>query len=264
MVGQIRARLPLPVALSARSDGRPQGRQRESLPMDTRSPPLPLDTIPGLPGIAGLDLRLLSARPIDHEAALVKLTMDQGLGLLLALAALPLCLAVAVAIRLESPGPVLFRQRRHGLDNREFLVFKFRTMAWREGGSFEQTRRNDVRVTRLGRWLRASSIDELPQLLNVLRGEMSLVGPRPHAVDMRTAGLTGPEITPRYAERHRVKPGMTGWAQVNGSRGATVEPTDVERRVQLDLHYIENWSPWLDLHILARTIAVVLRGTNAY
>lgn len=257
-------RLPLPVALSARSDGRPGNGSRESLPMDTRTDASSLDTIPGLSGIDGLDLRLVAARPIDNGPALVKLVIDQGLGLLLALAALPLCLAVAAAIRLETPGPVLFRQRRHGLDNREFLIFKFRTMAWREGGDFAQTRRNDVRVTRLGRLLRASSIDELPQLLNVLRGEMSLVGPRPHAVDMRTAGLTGPEITPRYAERHRVKPGITGWAQVNGSRGATVAPQDVEERIALDLHYIEHWSPWLDMKILARTLAVVIRGTNAY
>jgi polysaccharide biosynthesis protein PslA len=232
--------------------------------MDTPDQMTRSGAIPGLPGMDGLVLRVLAPRPVDHGAALVKLAIDQGGGLVLAAAVLPLCLLVALAIRLESPGPVLFRQRRHGLDNREFLVFKFRTMAWREGGNFEQTRRNDSRVTRLGRLLRASSLDELPQLLNVLRGEMSLVGPRPHAVDMRTAGLTGPEITPRYVERHRVKPGMTGWAQVNGSRGATVEPADVERRVALDLHYIEHWSPWLDLRILVRTVGVVIRGTNAY
>lgn len=224
--------------------------------------------IPGLPAIRGLALRPLAKRPIDDDQAWPKLLMDHGLGLLLVLSLLPLGLLVALAIRCETPGPVLYRQRRHGLDNREFLIFKFRTMAWREpsttGGALEQTSRNDRRVTRVGRFLRATSIDELPQLLNVLRGEMSLVGPRPHAVDMRTAGLTGPEITQRYVERHRVKPGMTGWAQVNGSRGATTHPEEIELRVAFDLHYIHHWSPWLDWWILLRTPLAVIRATNAF
>lgn len=224
----------------------------------------PDEVIPGLSSVQGVAFHPLARRPINDDDAWIKFLLDRGLGLMLALAFLPLGLLVAIAIRVETPGPVLFRQRRHGLDNREFLIFKFRTMAWREGAVFEQTQRNDRRVTRLGRFLRATSIDELPQLLNVLRGEMSLVGPRPHAVDMRTAGLTGPEITPRYVERHRVKPGMTGWAQVNGSRGATTDPTDIERRVALDLHYIDHWSPWMDLHILARTPLTILLATNAF
>lgn len=267
----VRRRFPLPDALSARNDGMHVGGCRKSAPMNTRNDApagarnhRQADIIPGLLDVPGLSFRPLSRRPIDDDDAWIKFLMDRGLGLVLALTFLPLGLLAALAVRLETPGPVLYRQRRHGLDNREFLIFKFRTMAWRESTCFEQTRRNDQRVTRVGRLLRATSIDELPQLLNVLRGEMSLVGPRPHAVDMRTAGLTGPEITSRYAERHRVKPGMTGWAQVNGSRGATTEPAQIEQRVSLDLHYIDHWSPWMDLLILARTPLAVARATNAY
>lgn len=219
------------------------------------------------PAIDGLTMEWLEYRPIDVRGAVFKTAMDRGLGLLLALLALPLCLAAAAAIKLETPGPLLYRQRRHAVDNRIFHIYKFRTMAWQPAAqavSFEQTQRNDHRITRVGRWLRASSIDELPQLLNVLRGEMSLVGPRPLAVDMRTEGLLGPEITADYAHRHRVKPGMTGWAQVHGARGATATREELAERVRLDLEYIDKWTPWLDLQILLMTIRVVLKGTNAF
>ena len=127
-----------------------------------------------------------------------------------------------------------------------------------------QTNRSDERITSLGRFLRASSLDELPQLFNVLMGDMSLVGPRPHAVDMRTEGRLGHEITDLYHQRHRVKPGITGWSQVNGSRGATDTVEQLHRRVTLDLHYIENWSLLLDLKVLALTAREVIKGTNAY
>jgi lipopolysaccharide/colanic/teichoic acid biosynthesis glycosyltransferase len=163
---------------------------------------------------------------------------------------------------------VLFRQRRHALDNREFDIYKFRTMRVASAqdwpGRLVQTVRGDARVTRLGRWLRATSLDELPQLFNVLEGSMSLVGPRPHAVDMRTDARLGHEITARYSHRHRVKPGITGWAQVNGARGATETPAQLRRRVALDLHYIAHWSLWLDLRILLMTAGAVLRRTNAF
>ncbi|MEY4375549.1 MAG: hypothetical protein RJB26_99 [Pseudomonadota bacterium] len=217
--------------------------------------------------VDGLNVEWLERRPIDHWGAVIKATMDRGLGAVLLVAALPLCLLAALAIKLETPGPVLYRQRRHAVDNRVFHIYKFRTMAWQStpaGATMEQTRRNDHRVTRVGRWLRVSSIDELPQLLNILRGEMSLVGPRPLAVDMRTEGLHGHEITARYAHRHRVKPGMTGWAQVHGARGATSTREQLEHRIRLDLEYIERWSPALDLKILLMTVRVVLKGTNAF
>jgi lipopolysaccharide/colanic/teichoic acid biosynthesis glycosyltransferase len=153
------------------------------------------------------------------------------------------------------------------VNGQEFDIFKFRTMRWVAnpvGSTLEQTARHDKRVTSVGRFLRATSLDELPQLFNVLRGEMSLVGPRPHAVNMRTEDRLGCEITETYAQRHRVKPGITGWAQINGARGATDTTSQLKRRVELDLHYIENWSLMLDLRILVRTFKEVVRSTDAY
>ncbi len=220
-----------------------------------------------LPSIEGLAVEWLDHRPIDRWGAVFKTVVDRGFGALLLVAALPICLIAAAAIKLETPGPLFYKQRRHALDNRVFHIYKFRSMAWQPmapGAALEQTQRNDHRVTRVGRWLRASSIDELPQLLNVLRGEMSLVGPRPLAVDMRTEGLHGHEIASSYAHRHRVKPGMTGWAQVHGARGATSTREQLEERVRLDLEYIERWSPLLDLKILVMTVRVVIQGTNAF
>jgi polysaccharide biosynthesis protein PslA len=181
---------------------------------------------------------------------------------------LPLMAAIAIAIRLDSPGPVLFHQRRHGQNNTEFNILKFRTMYWRGSngnGPLEQTRRVDGRVTRVGHFLRRSSLDELPQLFNVLRGEMSLVGPRPHPVSMRTENRLGSEIIPNYPLRHRVKPGMTGWAQINGYRGATSTAEQIRRRVEYDMFYIENWSVLFDLKILALTpIKLIIDNDMAY
>ncbi len=179
----------------------------------------------------------------------------------------PVMLLIALAIRLDSPGPVLFLQRRHGFQSREFEIYKFRTMHISQpsaDGALQQTLRDDARVTRVGRVLRKYSLDELPQIFNVLEGSMSLVGPRPHAVDMRTEQRLGQEIVDDYLHRHRVKPGITGWSQVNGSRGATDTVAQLRQRVELDLHYVENWSLLLDLKILSRTFKVVLRATNAY
>jgi putative colanic acid biosynthesis UDP-glucose lipid carrier transferase len=158
---------------------------------------------------------------------------------------------IAALIKLDSPGPVLFRQRRHGYNHRIIDVYKFRTMSVQENGTHvQQARKDDPRVTRMGRLLRRTSLDELPQLLNVLTGEMSLVGPRPHALAHNQLYA---EQLDRYANRHRVKPGITGWAQINGFRGPTEDPEKMRQRVQLDLHYIENWSIWLDLKILVLT-----------
>ena len=149
-------------------------------------------------------------------------------------------LAVALAIKLDSPGPVFFKQRRHGYNHRLIYVYKFRTMHVAEDGAVVvQARKDDDRVTRVGKFLRRTSIDELPQLFNVLKGEMSLVGPRPHAVAHNQLYC---ERLERYANRHCVKPGMTGWAQIHGFRGPTEDPEKMRKRVQMDLYYIENWS----------------------
>lgn len=215
----------------------------------------------------GLPISLLADRPIKRWDAVVKSAEDFLFGGIITLLLLPLLGAVAVAIKLDSPGPVIFKQRRHTLENREFDIYKFRTMRWNPAVAAEklkQTARRDERITRVGRFLRSSSLDELPQLFNVLQGHMSLVGPRPHAVDMRTEDQLGAEIAERYEHRHRVKPGMTGWSQVNGARGATTTTAQLRRRVELDLRYIDDWSLLLDLKILALTFREVLRRTNAY
>jgi len=175
-------------------------------------------------------------------------------------------LVTAVAIRLETPGNALFRQRRIGFANLGFDMWKLRTMRQHESepGWLIQATRNDKRFTRLGIVLRQLSIDELPQLLNVLRGDMSLVGPRPHAPGTRAGTKPFEMVTPYYAERHRVRPGMTGLAQVRGWRGETETEEKLLRRVESDLEYIDNWSLWLDFVILARTIMPVFATRNAY
>jgi exopolysaccharide biosynthesis polyprenyl glycosylphosphotransferase len=222
----------------------------------------------GLDFVAGsIPVSILADRPINRHGALQKACADKVLGSAITLLLLPVLLAVAAAIKLTSPGPVFFRQKRHALDNREFEILKFRTMRWappKPTDTLVQTSRTDARITPLGRLLRATSVDELPQLLNVLKGEMSLVGPRPHAIDMRTESRLGVEITDVYPHRHRVKPGMTGWSQVNGARGATETEAQLLRRVELDLYYIDNWSILLDLKILLLTTREVLRRTNAF
>jgi putative colanic acid biosysnthesis UDP-glucose lipid carrier transferase len=170
-------------------------------------------------------------------------------------------------VRLTSPGPAFYRRRRHGLNGAAIEVLKFRTMradACDEGAAgapFRQARRGDPRVTPLGRLLRRTSLDELPQFINVLRGEMSVVGPRPHAL---AHGEAMAPLVDAYVARHRVKPGITGWAQVNGLRGETDTLEKMERRLEHDLHYIENWSLSLDLRIILRTLLVGFRDPNAY
>jgi len=182
-----------------------------------------------------------------------------GIGLI---ALLPLLATVALAIKLDSPGPVFFRQKRCGFNGRSFGIYKFRTMRVMEDGpSIVQARAADSRVTRIGKWLRRTSIDELPQLFNVLDGSMSLVGPRPHAV---AHDSQFDKVVWNYAFRQRVKPGLTGWAQVHGCRGPTPTAALIERRVEYDLWYIDNWSLRLDLAILLQTPIEVLRARNAY
>lgn len=214
-----------------------------------------------------LPVTLLADRPIKRWNAVLKTAKDFALGSAITLMLLPLLACIALAIRLDSPGPILFKQRRHGFNNREFDIYKFRTMlgaAEAPGTALQQTIRGDHRVTRVGRFLRKWSLDELPQVFNVLKGSMSLVGPRPHAVAMRTEDQSGHQIVAVYPHRHRVKPGITGWAQINGSRGATNTVEQLRRRIELDLYYVENWSLLLDLKILFSTFKVVLRAADAY
>jgi Undecaprenyl-phosphate glucose phosphotransferase len=200
--------------------------------------------------------------PLSGAERFVKRVMDIFLASLALVFFLPVMALTAIAIKLDGPGPVIFRQYRKGFNGRQFVMFKFRTMTVQENGAnVAQARRDDPRVTAIGRLLRSASIDELPQLLNVLRGEMSLIGPRPHALahDNHFEKMVGD-----YAFRHHVKPGITGWAQCNGARGATPSIEHVSERVRLDLWYINNWSLWLDIQILIKTFFEVLRKRNAY
>jgi len=181
--------------------------------------------------------------------------------LFLAVAAIPMLL-IAAGIKLTSPGPVIFKQRRNGRDGCEIVVWKFRTMSVCEDGPvFQQARRDDPRVTRFGAFLRATSLDEFPQLVNVLQGRMSLVGPRPHPIPLTERHR---DAIDWYMLRHRVKPGLTGWAQVNGFRGETDTPEKMQGRIERDLEYIHNWSIWLDLKIVALTFFRGFVGKNAY
>jgi Undecaprenyl-phosphate glucose phosphotransferase len=215
--------------------------------------------------IAHMPLARLSGPPADHGRALVKRMQDMVVGTLALVLAAPIMLGVAVAIRLDSPGPALFRQRRHGFNNEEIVVFKFRSMKV-ESADARATRQisaGDDRVTRVGRFIRRTSLDELPQIFNVLMGEMSLVGPRPHAIGMMTGDVESARLVAEYAHRHRMKPGMTGWAAIHGSRGPVDTPESVERRVALDVEYIDRQSFWLDLYIMAVTIPCLLGDTEA-
>jgi lipopolysaccharide/colanic/teichoic acid biosynthesis glycosyltransferase len=202
---------------------------------------------------------------VDLPRAIKRLQDVVFAALLLLMFGLPMLIA-ALLIRRESSGPALFRQRRVGLGGANFTIWKLRTMRVQPApdDALCQARAGDPRVTRVGTWLRCLSLDELPQLVNVLRGEMSLVGPRPHAPGTCAGGRPFEQISPRYAARHRVRPGMTGLAQVRGWRGETETEDKLLRRIDSDLEYIETWSLWLDLVILARTLAVVLRMRNAH
>ncbi|WP_193369263.1 undecaprenyl-phosphate glucose phosphotransferase [Pelagibius marinus] len=216
--------------------------------------------------VGRLPMMQLFERPISGWSFVAKSMEDRILagGLLLFFA--PLLALVALAIKIDSPGPVFFRQKRYGFNNDLFECWKFRTMRQdrTDVNAEVLTRRDDDRVTRVGRFLRKTSLDELPQLINVLKGDMSLVGPRPHATSAKAAGRLYEEAVDVYAARHRVKPGITGWAQVNGWRGETDTLEKIERRVEYDLFYIENWSLALDLKILLRTALVMLGDQEAY
>jgi len=214
--------------------------------------------------LGGLPMFSVSRRPLDGWGWLIKDIEDRLLIILLAPIVVPICLLIALAIRLDSPGPVIFKQLRSGFNGRNFWVYKFRTMQADESvptGVTKATLRDDPRVTRVGNILRRTSLDELPQLINVLRGEMSIIGPRPHAVDHDQHFAS---MIRRYYSRHRVRPGITGWAQVNGLRGSVEEESQIRQRVAYDLWYIENWSIFFDLRILLMTPFVGLIHRNAY
>ena len=204
----------------------------------------------------------LQRPPLNPKGLIVKAVMDYVLGALALALFAPAMALIAIAIKYDSAGPVFFVQSRHGYNHRIIRVMKFRTMTVVEDGPVvTQAVRGDKRVTRVGRFLRRTSLDEMPQLINVMRGELSLVGPRPHAVAHNEAYARN---LSSYAARHKVKPGITGLAQVNGFRGETTTPEAMRQRVDFDLHYIRNWSPWLDLKIIMRTALVPFYSPNAY
>lgn len=214
--------------------------------------------------LPGEHLMAVVDRPIQGVASVAKSAMD----FIVALAAIglfsPLMLICAIGIKLTSPGPILFRQQRIGYSNALFEVLKFRTMHTTLCNTGELTRRNDPRIFKFGEFMRKFSLDELPQLFNVLKGDMSLVGPRPHMREAKAAGVLYFEAVPNYAARHRVKPGITGLAQISGWRGPTESIEQLENRVAHDLHYVENWSLLLDVKILAKTVVVGFSGNNAF
>jgi Undecaprenyl-phosphate glucose phosphotransferase len=241
--------LPNEITLFVDHDSRADGAADFSRIVDA-----PLSTVGGAPG--------------DERRALIKRLQDLIVGGVALALFLPIMAGVALAIRLDSPGPILFRQRRLGFNDERFWVWKFRSMRTEpEGCSVRcgerQVRPDDERITRVGRFIRRTSLDELPQLFNVLRGEMSLVGPRPHAVGMKTGDTPSAHLVARYAHRHRMKPGMTGWAAIHGSRGPVDTPQAVRRRVALDIEYIERASLWLDVYIMAMTLPCVLGDNQA-
>jgi putative colanic acid biosynthesis UDP-glucose lipid carrier transferase len=206
-----------------------------------------------------IELQRAALSPAEQ---IFKRSIDIVVSLLALVSLAPLMLVVAIAIRMDSEGPILFRQTRHGFNGRPFNIYKFRSMTVMENGEIvRQAQRNDRRTTRVGYWIRRFSIDELPQLLNVLYGEMSIVGPRPHA-SAHDRYFTS--VIEKYAFRHHVKSGITGWAQVSGARGETDTLEKMQKRVEFDVWYINNWSVWLDFSIMIRTIFVVFSRNNAH
>jgi putative colanic acid biosynthesis UDP-glucose lipid carrier transferase len=212
--------------------------------------------------IGDLPLVAVCETPFTGFNGVVKRVSDILLSLCILILISPLLILIAIGIKRSSPGPILFKQRRYGLDGRKIVVYKFRTMTVAEDGDVvRQATKNDSRVTRFGAFLRRTSLDELPQFINVLQGRMSVVGPRPHAVahnEMYRKLIRG------YMIRHKVRPGVTGLAQVNGLRGETETTEQMRRRLEHDLFYIANWSLLLDIKVILMTFPVVLRGTNAY
>jgi len=217
----------------------------------------------GVTELAGVPVITLQGSRVDGRAQVVKAIEDRALSILILLLVSPLMLLIAIGVKVSSPGPVLFKQKRHGLGGKIVEVWKFRTMRVHQehDGKVTQATRGDPRITRLGRFLRASSLDELPQFINVLQGRMSVVGPRPHAVEHNNHYQT---LVRRYMLRHSVKPGITGWAQINGYRGETDTLEKMAKRVECDIFYIRNWTIWFDLQIVALTVVRGFFQRSAY
>ena len=214
----------------------------------------------------GLPMWNALEKPLTGWDAIGKRAFDMVFSGVVLLAAMPLFLLLALLIKLESRGPVLFKQKRYGFNDEVIDVYKFRSMRQElaDPDARQLTVRDDPRVTRIGKFIRRTSLDELPQLINVMRGEMSVVGPRPHALRTTAGGRMCEEVVDRYSRRHRMRPGLTGWAQVNGYRGTMQDEEHLRKRIEHDLYYINNWSPWLDLKILAMTLWCVVNGRNSY
>jgi putative colanic acid biosynthesis UDP-glucose lipid carrier transferase len=212
--------------------------------------------------VGGIPVVSVCESPFSGVDSVVKNVSDFVLALIILLLLSPIMLIIALAVVLTSPGPAIFRQRRYGLNGEEITVYKFRSMTVREDGSnVAQAQKNDPRVTKVGAFLRRTSLDELPQFFNVLQGRMSIVGPRPHAVAHNELYR---KLIKGYMLRHKVRPGITGWAQIHGMRGETEVLEKMQGRIDHDLYYLQNWSIWLDLWIIMRTVWVVLRRDNAY
>lgn len=212
--------------------------------------------------VCGMPVISVCETPFRGADGVLKRISDVIFSLLILALILPFLLAVAIAVKFTSPGPVIFKQRRYGLDGEKILVYKFRSMTVTEdGGDIRQAQKGDIRVTPLGAFMRRTSIDELPQFVNVLQGRMSIVGPRPHAVAHNELYR---KLIKGYMVRHKVRPGITGWAQVNGYRGETITLDKMQGRIDFDLDYLRNWSLRLDLHIILKTIRLVLKDEKAH
>jgi Undecaprenyl-phosphate glucose phosphotransferase len=216
--------------------------------------------------VGSLPMLDVFSKPIADWDGVIKRVFDLTIGSLALVLLSPLMIATAIAVKLDSKGPVFFRQKRHGFNNEVISVWKFRSM-YTDKSDFEVKQavtKGDPRVTKVGRFIRKTSIDELPQLFNVLKGELSLVGPRPHAVNAQSSNRKWDAVVDGYFARHKVKPGITGWAQINGWRGEIDTPEKIRKRVEHDLYYIENWSVWFDLKIIVLTPIRLLNTENAY
>ncbi len=213
--------------------------------------------------VAGIPVLDLNVTPMVGINRVIKAVEDRVLSFIILVLISPILLVVAIGVKYSSPGPILFRQLRHGWDGKPIEIYKFRSMIVHEEseGKITQAVREDPRITRIGRFLRRSSLDELPQFINVLQGRMSIVGPRPHAI---AHNYHYKDLIHAYMQRHRVKPGITGWAQVNGWRGETDTLDKMKKRIEYDLYYIEHWSLWFDLRIIVMTIVSGFSGRNVY
>jgi putative colanic acid biosynthesis UDP-glucose lipid carrier transferase len=204
----------------------------------------------------------LTSSPMNTGNSFIKIIEDKVLASLIFILISPIMLLVAIGVKMSSPGPVFFKQRRYGLSGESIWVWKFRSMSvCEDDAAFKQATANDKRVTKFGAFIRRTSLDELPQFINVLQGQMSIVGPRPHPVKLNEEFR---QLIPKYMLRHIVKPGITGWAQINGYRGETDTLNKMEQRIAYDLYYIDNWSLWLDLRIIFLTVFKGFIDKNAY